>query len=91
MLDSLASGLADADAGFGLEPPARQFRLDFVPLARERYVLRCQRALLGTAALERVLALLRNNEFRGELDSLPGYDAAAAGCVTPLQEAFPHP
>ena len=82
----VASGMADV--GFGLEPPARQFKLDFLPLARERYFLLCRSALLGTPGLAGVLASLRDPAFRAELDTLPGYDATIAGRVTPLAAAF---
>lgn len=82
----VASGMADT--GFGLEPPARQFKLDFLPLARERYFLLCRTALLDTPGITGVLAALRDPAFRAELDGLPGYDAAIAGRVTPLATAF---
>jgi molybdate-binding protein len=82
----VASGMADT--GFGLEPPARQFKLDFLPLARERYFLLCRTALLDTPGITGVLAALRDPAFRAELDGLPGYDAAIAGRVTPLASAF---
>ncbi|MBB4842691.1 molybdate transport repressor ModE-like protein [Paucibacter oligotrophus] len=83
----VASGMADA--GFGLEPAARQFQLDFIPLAKERYFLLCPTALLETPALQRVLAALREPGLRQILDRLPGYDASEAGRVTLLHEAYP--
>jgi molybdate-binding protein len=82
----VASGMADV--GFGLEPPARQFKLDFLPQARERYFLLCRTALLDTPGVNGVLAALRDPAFRAELDGLPGYDASIAGRVTPLATAF---
>jgi molybdate-binding protein len=82
----VASGMADV--GFGLELPARQFGLDFVPLARERYFLLCHTAALDTPAIAQVLAQLRDPAFRAVLDGLPGYDAGIAGTLTPLREAF---
>lgn len=83
----VASGMADV--GFGLEPPARQFRLDFVPLARERYFLLCRRAALDSPALQSVLDALRDPAIRQALDALPGYDASIAGETSPLHESFP--
>jgi molybdate-binding protein len=77
-----------ADVGFGLEPPARQFKLDFLPQARERYFLLCRTALLDTPGVTGVLGALRDPAFRAELDGLPGYDATIAGRVTPLATAF---
>jgi molybdate-binding protein len=77
-----------ADAGFGLEPPARQFKLDFLPLARERYFLLCRTSLIGATTVAGVLQALQDPAFRAELDTLPGYDASIAGRVTPLAGAF---
>jgi molybdate transport repressor ModE-like protein len=83
----VASGMADV--GFGLEPPARHFKLDFVPIASERYFLLCRNAVMDSPAIQIVVRALRNPEFRQVLDSLPGYDATIAGNVMPLVEGFP--
>jgi molybdate transport repressor ModE-like protein len=83
----VASGMADV--GFGLEPPARHFKLDFVPLASECYFLLCRSTLVDTPVLQAVLRVLRDPAFRQALNALPGYDAGIAGQVMPLAEAFP--
>ena len=38
-----------ADAGFGVEAAARQFNLDFVPIAGERYFLMLRAADAGVS------------------------------------------
>lgn len=83
----VASGMADA--AFGLEPPARQFKLDFIPMASERYFLLCRTAMLDAPGVRKVLDALQSPALRAELDALPGYDASRAGLVTPLREAYP--
>ncbi|MFP8779264.1 substrate-binding domain-containing protein [Hydrogenophaga sp. RWCD_12] len=83
----VASGMADV--GFGLEPPARQFRLDFVPVASERYFLLCRNDVMDSPALRKVLALLRDPSFRATLQDLPGYDASMSGASALLGEAYP--
>ena len=83
----VASGMADV--AFGLEPPARQFRLDFVPMATERYFLLCRNDVMATPALQKVLSLLRDPAFRATLQDLPGYDAAASGTAVALEQAYP--
>jgi molybdate transport repressor ModE-like protein len=82
----VASGMADV--GFGLETPARQFKLDFLPLASERYFLLCRAAALDTPAMQQLLAALRDPAFNAAVDALPGYRAVDAGRVTPLRAAF---
>jgi molybdate transport repressor ModE-like protein len=82
----VASGLADV--GFGLETPARQFRLDFLPLARERYFLLCHAAALDTPAMQSVLAELRSPSFARDVNALAGYAAEGCGQVLPLHDAF---
>lgn len=83
----VASGMADV--GFGLEPPARHFKLDFVPVATERYFLLCRDEVMQTPALQAVLAALRDPAFRAALEELPGYNPAAVGAAVPLREVYP--
>jgi molybdate-binding protein len=83
----VASGMADV--GFGLETPARQFGLDFQPLAVERYFLVCRSDQLGSPALQALQAVLADPAFAQAVDALPGYQATDIGRVTPLEVAFP--
>lgn len=83
---AVASGLADA--GYGVETPARQFRLEFVANQIERYVFVCNTESLRTPAVETLLATLRSDEFRAAVDRLAGYQADGAGQVMALDEAF---
>jgi molybdate transport repressor ModE-like protein len=82
----VASGMADV--GFGLETPARRFKLDFIPLANERYFLMCDRARLDEPLFQQIVDIVRSLEYRSAVDALPGYDARIAGRVLPLHEAF---
>jgi molybdate transport repressor ModE-like protein len=77
-----------ADVGFGLERPARYFQLDFMPLVTERYVLVCRRATLDHPVAQALLRRLADPAFRSGINALPGYDARAAGSVTPWSQAF---
>ena len=83
----VASGMADV--GFGLETPARRFKLDFIPLANERYFLMCDADALERPVMREILAIVQAPEFRVAVDALPGYDARHAGRVLRLGEAFP--
>ena len=82
----VASGLADA--GFGLERPARYFQLDFIPMANERYFLICPEATLSHPVMRETLRILADPTFKSSVNALPGYDSAHSGRVTPLGEAF---
>ncbi len=82
----LASGLADA--GFGLETAARQFKLDFIPLALERYFLVCHARTLHTPAMQQAVAVLRSPAFQAAINALPGYEARDSGVVNPWALAF---
>jgi putative molybdopterin biosynthesis protein len=77
-----------ADAGFGVEAAAAQFRLGFVPLATERYFLACRQEHLVLPEVESLTALLRSAKFRSVIDGLAGYDAPRAGEVTTVGEAL---
>ena len=83
----VASGMADA--GFGVETPARQFKLDFIPMQSERYFLLCHERSLDTTFLQRTLALMRDERYQQAVDAMPGYEAVDTGRITTLAEAFP--
>ncbi len=68
-----------ADAGFGLRAAAARYRLEFVPLATERYFLAAARATLRGTPFQDLQQVLRSAEFRTAAARLPGYDASQAG------------
>lgn len=82
----VASGLADA--GFALEPPARRYGLDFVPMATEHYFFLCTDDTLQSGRIAPLLERVRDPAFRHEIGQLPGYDPSWCGRVQPLPEAF---
>lgn len=83
----VASGMADA--GFGLETPARRFKLEFLPLATERYLLLCHEAALAQPQMQSVLQVLRSDGYRQAVSRLPGYTPSRCGEVEALAHAFP--
>lgn len=83
----VASGLADV--GLALEPPARRYGLDYVPIITEHYFFVCEQDTLESGRLSGILDLLRDDGFRHELNLLPGYDPTFCGKVQTLGEAFP--
>ncbi len=83
----VASGLADA--GFGLERPARYFQLDFIPMVNERYFLVCREKTIHHPVMARILEVLRNADFKSNVNALPGYDSRHSGTVTAYSRAFP--
>jgi molybdate-binding protein len=82
-------GSGMADAGFGLEVPARRFGLDFEPLVTDRYFFVCREALLAEPRMTSIVAALRDRALRAEIDRLPGYDASRAGDIEPVRNLFP--
>ncbi|NML44253.1 helix-turn-helix transcriptional regulator [Ramlibacter sp. G-1-2-2] len=82
----VASGMADV--GYGVETPARQFKLDFIPSQTERYCLICHEKTLAAPALQQVLAVLRSTKYKTAVNQLPGYKVQKAGVVTDLRDAF---
>jgi molybdate transport repressor ModE-like protein len=83
----VASGMADA--GFGVEAAARQFDLDFVPVASERYFLLTRRETLAYPSVQELLGLLRGPQFEELTRLLPGYRADRSGEILELTQAFP--
>ena len=82
----VASGMADV--GFGVEAAARQFGLDFIPMAREHYCLLCREDSLELPAMAALLRVLQNPEFQARIGQLPGYALSRPGEVLPLTQAL---
>lgn len=83
----IASGLADA--GFGVETAARRFKLDFIPVASERYFLICDDESLASPVITRILETMTSGAFRAAAGKLVGVDATYAGTVLRVDDAFP--
>lgn len=77
-----------ADAGFGLETAARQFGLDFVPLVKERYFFAAYQEAIAHSPLREVIAIMQSDDFKAEVNSLRGYDAADTGRILKVEEVF---
>jgi putative molybdopterin biosynthesis protein len=77
-----------ADAGFGLRAAAARLRLDFVPLATERYFLAAARRTLRGTPAQTLLRTLRSREFASTVSRLPGYDPARAGAHESIAAAL---
>lgn len=70
-----------AEAGIGLRAVARQLRLDFVPLATERFDLVLRRRDYFEPPMQRLLAFARSEAFRARAAELGGYDISGLGRV----------
>lgn len=82
----VASGMADV--GLGVETPSRRFKLDFIPLATERYFLLCNKEDLQSPHIQAVLEVLNDPDFQALVNELPGYSAQDCGRVESIQDAF---
>ncbi len=71
-----------ADGGLAVEAAARQHRLDFVPLHRERYDLALYRRDYFEPPFQALLEFARGAEFRQRAEELGGYDVSGLGRVT---------
>jgi molybdate transport repressor ModE-like protein len=82
----VASGMADAS--FGVEAAARQFDLDFVRLLTEDYIFVSTKKILESNAVQRVLAIMRSEEFHKAIAEIPGYAVKDAGHIKSLHDGF---
>ena len=71
-----------ADVGFGIAAVARQCRLDFVPLQRERYDITIGRRDYFQPPFQRLLTFARTARFAERAAELEGYDISGLGQVT---------
>jgi molybdate-binding protein len=82
----VASGMADV--GFGVEPAAHHFGLDFVPIVDEDYYFACERARLERLPLAAVIDVLRGGAFRQRVAQLDGYDPQECGKLVELDQGL---
>ena len=70
-----------ADAAFGLETCARQYRLPFVPVMSERFDLLIDRRAYFEPPLQRLMDFCRSEAFTRRAGELSGYDISGFGSV----------
>lgn len=78
---ALAIAERKADAGLAIRAVARQYGLDFLPLARERYDLVMRRRDYFEPPAQALLAFTRSERFRTRAEEMGGYDIARLGSV----------
>jgi excisionase family DNA binding protein len=69
------------EAGIGLRAVAKQLRLEFVPLASERFDLVLRRRDCFEPPFQKLLAFARGDAFRARAAELGGYDVTGLGKV----------
>ena len=67
---------------------ARQFGLDFIPLAQERYVMACHKQALNDPKFQEFLNIIRGEEFNQAVAQLPGYNGENCGCIKNIEDVF---
>lgn len=82
----VASGMADV--GVGIEAPAREFGLDFVPLATERYFLLLDEQALAKPLTQEMLRTLQSEAFHRALQRLAGYALVEPSAPATLAATF---
>ncbi len=70
-----------ADTAFGLWSVARQYRLDFVPVVRERFDLLVWRSEWFEEPFQKFLELCWSDAFAEKVESLDGYNVGNLGLV----------
>ncbi len=70
-----------ADVGLGIRSAARALGLDFVPVAWERYDLLMTKEFLHSSLMDKLLSIISSSEFKGQVESLGGYDLSQSGQV----------
>lgn len=76
-----AVAAGEAEATLGLEAMARQFRLSFRPLLRERFDLLVDRRAWFTDPVQRLAAFMRSDTVAAKAAAFGGYDVSDMGKV----------
>ncbi len=68
-----------ADCGLGVYAAANALKLDFVPLARERYDLVLDAAHLEEPRIQALLEVIRSDAFKEKVEAMGGYETPWTG------------
>ena len=74
---AVASGTADV--GLGIQSAAMALGLDFIPIGEERYDLAIPTEYLDYPLMQKMLDVIRSEEFKTEVQALGGYDIRDTG------------
>ena len=74
---AVASGTADA--GMGILSAARIYDLDFIPICEEEYDLLISESAWSMDSVQRLISVLRSDEFAARLEKLGGYQLDQPG------------
>ena len=77
-----------ADVGIGVRTAAQRFKLDFLPLVRERYFFAIRSDALADPLVRQLLTVLQSPDYHARVNELTGYDAADTGTIMSLEQAF---
>lgn len=81
---SIASAVArgEADVGLGTEKVALQVAaVEFIPMQKERYDLVIKKETLEDEKYEKILEIIRSEQFKKEIEGLGGYDTKDTGKI----------
>ena len=70
-----------ADVGLGILSAARALDVDFLPITTEQYDLVIPSEFYESDLLQPLLAIIKSEEFRREVEALGGYDTSTMGRV----------
>ncbi len=70
-----------ADAGMGIYSASRLYGLDFLPLCTEQYDLLIPDYAIGLPMVQRLLEVLRSDDFRQRLKKMGGYTLKNPGAI----------
>jgi excisionase family DNA binding protein len=71
----------EVDTGLATMTTAGMLRLDFVPLARERFDMVIPQERFFSPAIQMLLNIIGSSEFRGRLEAMGGYDSSESGRI----------
>ena len=73
-----------ADVGMGIYSAAKLYDLDFIPICIEEYDLIIPDHAWDTPQVQRMIAILKSEEFKNKILALGGYTVENPGEIIPL-------
>jgi len=75
-----------ADAGFGIETGARQFALNFQPIATENYYMIFNKSSISQPAVKEMTSIMQEHSFRNEINKIAGYICERSAEIIPANK-----
>jgi len=71
----------NADTALGIRAAAEAVEIDFIPVKKEKYDIILKKKALNDARVDKIIDIIRSDEFKEKVNRLGGYDTKESGYI----------